>query len=142
MRETEWTGELLAHAQSVGAVYLAVVGSEMQQPGWPDRYLSHVLWHGWVEFKGQRTVIEPLQVKRMKELNMRRPGSAWVVRHGPSPLCALVQTPDGETRATCIANTYRQLLALVIVRIYELSHGVIDVDKSREAMWKVINGTS
>ena len=29
----------------------AVVGSKMQEPGWPDRYVVHKRWHGWIEFK-------------------------------------------------------------------------------------------
>lgn len=56
--------------------------SKYQQPGWPDRYLVHTLWCGWLEFKNINTPVEPIQRKRMSEIWARQPGTVFIVRKG------------------------------------------------------------
>lgn len=63
-----------------GAVVLALVAGKRQSPGWPDRYVCHPAFHGWLEFKGENTRLRPLQRAVMERLNLRRPRTALVVR--------------------------------------------------------------
>ena len=57
----------------------AVVGSEMQMPGWPDRYVVHRLWRGHLEFKWEGGRTRPAQVDVMREL-LKRGCPAIIVR--------------------------------------------------------------
>jgi hypothetical protein len=52
----------------------------MNLPGQPDRYISHRSWHGWIEFKDEKTKLKPIQAMRIKEMNERAPGTAYVAR--------------------------------------------------------------
>lgn len=44
-----------------GGTVLCVVGSQMQNPGWPDRYVLHPRWCGWIEGKLNERQLEPAQ---------------------------------------------------------------------------------
>ena len=45
----------------MGAMVLPVHGHSMQEPGWPDLYVAHALWTGWMELKLDT---EPLSAKQ------------------------------------------------------------------------------
>lgn len=109
MTESEWTRAVVMPAlKSCNCMVFAVVGGAaqrsdsreerapvvMQQPGWPDRYVHHKYWAGWLEIKGEKTRVTDLQAKVMRELNNRRPGSAFVLR-----LPGLIESESGETLA-------------------------------------------
>ena len=54
MNESQKTRTFCKKLERAGAEVFAIVGSQMQQPGWPDRYIAHKLLPGgsaWVEFK-------------------------------------------------------------------------------------------
>ena len=78
--ECKRTRDLCTDLRARGAMVFAVVGSVMQEPGWPDRYVHHVWWSGWIEFKDGTRRLTPKQQYVIRELNARRPCSAFVVR--------------------------------------------------------------
>lgn len=57
---------------------LPLVGSKFMPSGWPDRFLCHRRWSGWLEFKDNADATL-LQVCRMEELNIRQAGIAFEV---------------------------------------------------------------
>ena len=81
MNESEFTREVTRELKRVRAtVFTFVAGQHGQTDGIPDRYISHVLWQGFAEFKGQRTPISPMQKIHHDELNRQRIGQAIIVR--------------------------------------------------------------
>lgn len=63
----------------MGAMVFAVVAHRLQESGWPDRYVSHVRWRGWLEFKGPETPVAVKQRIVLRGLRARG-DAAWVVR--------------------------------------------------------------
>jgi hypothetical protein len=63
------------------AYFFSCVASRMQTPGWPDRYMAHKWWSGWLEFKGAATRVAPGQKVVLREIRSRG-AAAWVVRLG------------------------------------------------------------
>lgn len=80
MTEAQWTRKVCTEMRRCNALIFAIVGSRMQEPGWPDRYICHTWWHGWLEFKGEHTRLTPHQTRIINFLNSRQPGCAYVVR--------------------------------------------------------------
>lgn len=78
--ESPWTARVCKHFEKFNAMTFAVVGGEKQKSGWPDRYVHHSYWSGWLEFKGETTTITALQIKIIVELNRRQPGCAFILR--------------------------------------------------------------
>lgn len=91
-KESKWTAKVVKEAREIGTLVFAIVGSEMQEPGWPDRHFTHRRWSGFLEFKGKVTRVKPKQAIIIRELNRRKPGSAYIVRWP-----GLVQDHDGNT---------------------------------------------
>lgn len=81
MNENEWTRKICKELEQHNAIVFALVGSEMQTVGIPDRYICHSRWQGWLEFKGVNTVLSTIQRKRINDLNARQPGLAYVIRY-------------------------------------------------------------
>jgi hypothetical protein len=79
--ESAQTRELCRELEACSAITYSAIGNMMSVPGWPDRYVHHAAWHGWLEFKIEGKYLTPLQRQRILELNHRVPGSAFVVRH-------------------------------------------------------------
>ena len=77
--ECKKTRDLCNELKKLNAVVLAIVAHTKQEPGWPDRYICHTRWHGWIEFKDVHTRLAPLQRIRIRELR-KRGDNAWVVR--------------------------------------------------------------
>ena len=50
-RECNFTRFFCRSIERCNGMTFAVVGSNMQTPGWPDRYIAHARWSGWIEFK-------------------------------------------------------------------------------------------
>jgi len=71
---------LTALLRRCNARVLALTPGERQQAtGWPDRYVAHPYWSGWLELKGPRTRVRPAQVAALRAL--RAAGArAWVLR--------------------------------------------------------------
>ena len=74
--ESELTRELLT-----GCMVFSCVASRMQTSGWPDRYVSHPLWSGWLEFKAENGRLSALQREVLRRLRSHDAGQAFVARH-------------------------------------------------------------
>ena len=82
--ETKLTAQLVRAGRECKAEILSLKGVKpteqgSQTPGWPDIFVSHPYWWGWIEFKGPRTLISPIQKRVIKNL-MERSTPVWVVR--------------------------------------------------------------
>ena len=80
MSESEETRGMCRALEALGAMTYPLVAGRYTPSGWPDRYLHHRRWHGFIEFKSPSREVEPLQRRMLRELNARCPGSAFVVR--------------------------------------------------------------
>jgi hypothetical protein len=94
MNEIEWTRRVCGSLREMNAIVFAVVGQAKQQPGWPDRYICHKRWRGWVEFKGRDTVVTKRQRKVLRDLTER--GDNAVVARFPG----YVESWGGEVLGT------------------------------------------
>lgn len=77
--ESKFTKVICDALKKRNALVFAIVAGKRQEPGWPDRYVAHTLWSGWLEFKGPKTVVTDLQRYRLREL-VARGVEAWVLR--------------------------------------------------------------
>ena len=120
MNECEWTRDTCKDLVACGAVVFTnqrpyVVGgraklAQVAPAGWPDRWIGHVVWSGWLEFKGDRTPLEPLQARRIRDMQERWPGSAWVARRHPDG--TMIEDHEGRRRVLAIGGAESLLLAL------------------------------
>lgn len=78
MTESQMTRRLCKRLTDKGWFVYAAVGTEMQS-GWPDRFIAHAQWHGWVEFKTDDYTCEPQQKLTIKRL-LERGVNVHVVR--------------------------------------------------------------
>lgn len=94
--EGKLQAKLLKSLRDIGARVLKLHGHAMQAAGWPDTYVTHPKFSGWVELKSLDRKTEPLQKKIMNELR-RNYVPAFVVRpHHVIKDMVVVETPDGE----------------------------------------------
>jgi len=49
----------------------AIVGNAMSRGGWPDRYIAHIKWSGFIEFKAGDNRLSEIQQKILKGLKAR-----------------------------------------------------------------------
>lgn len=96
--ESAQTRALCRALEKCGALTFAVVGSTMQRAGWPDRWILHRDWTGWLEFKAHDGSVSAVQRTTLAGMNDRRPGTAYVVRFGPpgKPLLGRVETENSD----------------------------------------------
>ncbi len=80
MTESIWTRKICDDLKDLNTLVIPIVGGVRQPTGLPDRYISHTLWTGWLEFKGPLTKLQPKQAHYIEEFNKRKPGSAFVCR--------------------------------------------------------------
>jgi len=80
MLENEWAKEIIKQLRRCNSLVLNTHGEQYQQPGWPDVYIAHTFFCGWIEFKGSTTKLEPHQKKMIKGLNDKGV-SAYVARY-------------------------------------------------------------
>ena len=89
--------------ENVNAKVLSIVASEKQTPGWPDRFVSHVLWQGFIEIKRLSNDLTTLQRDTIYQLNRHNYGSAFVLWLEEAPLSmmrpAYLQSVDFRIRA-------------------------------------------
>ena len=50
-RECNFTRFFCRSIERCNGMTHAVVGNSMAKAGWPDRYIAHPRWRGWIEFK-------------------------------------------------------------------------------------------
>jgi len=78
--ETQRTRALCEQLVKHNTTVFACVAQKMQAPGWPDRFLSHTKWRGWVEFKNPKTPLTTDQRLILRALRKADPFSAYVGR--------------------------------------------------------------
>ena len=78
--ESERTRRFCAEMIRLNGVVFAVVGGVRQEAGWPDRYICHRVWQGWIEFKNPNGTLSTKQRIVLRSLHERKPGLAYVVR--------------------------------------------------------------
>jgi hypothetical protein len=96
MNESARTRKLCEGLRKLNAMVYAAVAGEKGTSGWPDRYVHHRTWQGWLEFKDGTRKCTPLQQEIIRGMNARCCGSAYVVRHGANT----IENHDGEVLAT------------------------------------------
>lgn len=78
--ESQWTKKVCEELRKCNALVFSLVAQRAGEAGWPDRYVCHKLWNGWLEFKGKATKLKQKQACMIRELNVRQPGSAFIIR--------------------------------------------------------------
>ena len=84
--ESEFTRWFCKCCEAMGAKTIAFVGSTMQQNGISDRYISHPLFRGWVEFKRNENKCTTLQRDFLKDM-IRVGDVGLVVRLSDDNIC-------------------------------------------------------
>ena len=92
MKENEFAKRMTKAIRDCNGIVLSVVGNKMQQAAWPDIYVAHRYWQGWIEFKGHRTVLREDQRRMIEELH-KRGVNAVVVRYHPEG--CMIETEHG-----------------------------------------------
>src|SRR5580765_53190 len=80
MTEAQFTSKICKGLEAMGAFVFAIVGGNMQRPGMPDRYVHHMRWQGFLEFKGEHGTVSQIQKYTINHLNKIVPGSAYIIR--------------------------------------------------------------
>ena len=93
--ESLFTARVTREMRMCNAMVYPIIACEQTPAGYPDRVVWHSYWQGWIEFKAQTTKLEPHQVKVIRELNKRRPGSAVVVREWEGGMIR-IENEDGR----------------------------------------------
>ena len=81
MSEAIYRKKRCRELRRIGAMIIPYVASTRGMSGTPDIYLSHKKWRGWLEFKGERTVVRPIQQQVMLQMWATRT-KVYVVREG------------------------------------------------------------
>lgn len=72
MKENKFQTRLVEMLRSRGAKVLNVHGHMLQQAGWPDLFISHWDFTGWIELKVDDRPASTLQKICVKDLRLRR----------------------------------------------------------------------
>jgi hypothetical protein len=78
LTETKLSARLIKSFREMGAEVLNIYGNKFQSPGWPDCFVCHKLWTGFLEFKGPTTKLQPNQERIIRELENHV--NVWIVR--------------------------------------------------------------
>jgi hypothetical protein len=106
--ESKFTKKVCGILKNRGALVFACMGTEYQS-GWPDRYVSHKRWRGWIEFKSLKRRLELNQKITIQQLRQRG-DNAIIIRETYSPEIGRLEDVDG----TCIRTFYvRDILELL-----------------------------
>jgi len=70
--ETQLRKPFVEALRRAGGLVIPYVGSTYGQMGTADVFLAHINWSGWIEFKGPKTKIEPIQQKFIEDMRKRR----------------------------------------------------------------------
>ena len=72
MREADFQTRLKRLLEGIGALVFNVHGHAMQSIGWPDLYVAHWKWSGWLELKVDHEPLREVQRIVLRELSKRR----------------------------------------------------------------------
>ena len=79
MKESKYQAQVIKNLKAVGAQVLNLHGHAMQAPGWPDLFVAHPYYSGWIELKTkngnlrevQRLVIAGLRYRKSPVIILR-----------------------------------------------------------------------
>lgn len=77
--ETEFSSEIRAAIEGVGGWTFKKWGNAMEGAGYPDRFIAHPKWRGWIEEKVNRRPLTDIQRVTISDM-LRRHEPAIVVR--------------------------------------------------------------
>lgn len=114
MIETRYKSKLVSTLRREGALVLSLHGHAQQAPGWPDVYVCHSLWRGWIELKktgcllseAQRSVARKLAAFRLFVL-LEVGGDDWYLRDHEECCIATVVPRCGVSLLREIAQSLR-----------------------------------
>jgi hypothetical protein len=95
------------------AQVLNICGGEYQSKGWPDLYIVHWKFVGFIECKGQKTVLEPLQIATMREI-IKRGGVAYVLRFTYEKSWRLSNFNEEDILTEFNFNTYQEAVGTLL----------------------------
>ena len=89
MKEMDFTKLFCGQLKNQGAMVIALVASEKQQVGLPDRIVIHQRFKRpiFIEFKGSTTRLGIHQKRMMAQINLRNPRTAFIIR---STVCGVL----------------------------------------------------
>jgi len=107
MGESAMTRDVCAALRCCNTMVLPVVAGRMMPAGWPDRYVAHRAWSGWIEFKAdagrlsdiQLHVIEGLRTRGVNVVVARFVGGRIHVSDETGTLITVLDTPRTGTEA-------------------------------------------
>lgn len=71
MKESQFQTRLVKGLRSVDAQVLNLKPDLVMGRGWPDLYVGHRLWSGWLELKARNTRLSPAQMQRIDLLRQQ-----------------------------------------------------------------------
>ena len=130
--ETKLTAKLVKSWRQMGAEVLNITGGGRlqtnegksfvaQSPGWPDCFLCHRIWSGFIEFKGPKTVLQKHQERIIHTLGLttnvfvvrflKQAGDMWEFQVSDSNLIPVLQIvmlgTDGQVAASLLKELAR-----------------------------------
>ena len=78
MNENAFQSQMVHALKTQGAMVLNLHGHAMQAPGWPDLYVAHPKWRGWIELKVKGRALSELQEVIIRKL-MERGDTVYVM---------------------------------------------------------------
>ncbi len=81
--ETKFQSKVVTALRGQGAMIFNCHGHLMQASGWPDLWIGHPLWTGWLELKVEKRGYQDNQKDKIREL-MRRGVNAFGLRLCPA----------------------------------------------------------
>lgn len=123
--ETKLTAILVKAGRDCNAEILNIHGGAMQTPGWPDTFIDHAVWTGFVEFKGPTTRLTPAQKRVIRQLKKRNRVPAWVVRfllQDETFWQFRIENETGEERKTfTVDDTPHKVFCELMLRLSNIS---------------------
>ena len=108
MSESKFTKLCCDALRAKGALVYACVATEYQS-GWPDRYISHKYWHGWIEFKSITRRLETNQRIVIQQLQLRG-DNALIIRESVDKRIGQLEDIDGKVIRVFWINDILELL--------------------------------
>jgi len=114
MTETQITAKLVSILRKdYYAMVLSIHGSAYQVSSWPDLYISHWKFRGFIECKGAKTVLEPAQISVMRDL-VKRKDRAYVLRFVQTNFYSLSNYDESEVLQEFRFKTYKDAAGILL----------------------------
>lgn len=123
MKETECSAKILKTLREQhSAVCLSIAGSFYQDAGWPDAFIAHEKFVGFIEFKGKNTAVRKLQAHTIKLLK-RKEVNVFVVRFvviSPRAYCWRIEDELGQEIKMFSFSEFSKGVAILLDSLHEL----------------------